>query len=195
MRGLDETDREILRALLEDSRRPYSDIAEAVDLSPPAVSDRVERLQELGVIRQFTVDLDRSLLRDAPSVLVTIRARPGSGAQVRDALVGTEPVEHLFVMADEQVVCTVVAEDVRGFLATTLPADAVESYRVTPLAEHRWMPRLGQADLAPECVECGNRVGSGGERERLGGTLYHFCCSSCQDAFVTTYEQLSEEQS
>ncbi|MFB6083699.1 MAG: Lrp/AsnC family transcriptional regulator, partial [Halorientalis sp.] len=47
MRGLDETDREILDILLSDGRRPYSDIAEAVDLSPPAVSDRIDRLQEL----------------------------------------------------------------------------------------------------------------------------------------------------
>ena len=40
MRDIDDTDRELLRLLLEDARRPYSELAEAVDLSPPAVSDR-----------------------------------------------------------------------------------------------------------------------------------------------------------
>ncbi|MFC6725497.1 Lrp/AsnC family transcriptional regulator, partial [Halobium palmae] len=60
MRDLDDTDREILRLLLANARRPYSDIAEHVGLSAPAVSDRVERLQELGVVRGFTLDLDRS---------------------------------------------------------------------------------------------------------------------------------------
>lgn len=48
MRDLDETDRQILRLLLENGRRPFSGIAETVGLSPPAVSDRVDRLESLG---------------------------------------------------------------------------------------------------------------------------------------------------
>ena len=50
MHGLDDTDREILRLLLEDGRRPYREIASEVELSAPAVSDRVERLRELGLL-------------------------------------------------------------------------------------------------------------------------------------------------
>ena len=84
MRGLDDTDREILRILTENGRRSYSDIADAVGLSPPAVSDRVDRLQELGVIRRFTVDIDRDLLREGTAALVTVRASPGAGERVRD---------------------------------------------------------------------------------------------------------------
>lgn len=64
MRDLDETDIEILELLLSDARRPWSGIAEIVDLSPPAVSDRVARLQELGIIRRFTLDVDRSQLSE-----------------------------------------------------------------------------------------------------------------------------------
>ena len=61
-RDLDKIDLEIVRLLSEDARRPFSDIAEHVGLSPPAVSDRVDRLQEQGIIRQFTVDIDRQKL-------------------------------------------------------------------------------------------------------------------------------------
>ena len=48
MRGLDETDEEILDILLDDGRKPYSEIAEAVGLSAPAVSDRIDRLREIA---------------------------------------------------------------------------------------------------------------------------------------------------
>jgi Lrp/AsnC family leucine-responsive transcriptional regulator len=192
MRGLDETDREILRLLIEDGRRSYSDIAETVDLSPPAVSDRVDRLRDLGVVRRFTVDIDRDLLREGTAALVTVRATPGAGERIRDTLAGADHVEYLFLTADETVVCTVVAEDVRAFLADRLPTDAVREYDVQLLADSVWTPRFGQPELAPECVECGNRVGSDGERERLDGETYHFCCSSCQEAFVEQYERLSE---
>ena len=60
MSDLDGTDLETLELLMSYSRRPWSEIAEVVDLSPPALPDRVERLQEIGVIRRFTVDIDRS---------------------------------------------------------------------------------------------------------------------------------------
>jgi DNA-binding Lrp family transcriptional regulator len=192
MRGLDDTDREILRVLTADGRRSYSDIAEQVDLSPPAVSDRVDRLQELGVIRRFTVDIDRDLLREETGTLVTVRANPGAGERVRDRLADTEGVEHLFLTADETVVCTVVTDEVRVFLADRLPADAVAGYDVQLLADSTWTPRLGDLELAPDCVECGNSVGGDGERERLDGDIYHFCCSSCRDAFTERYDRLSE---
>lgn len=192
MRGLDETDREILRLLVADGRRAYSDIGSEVDLSGPAVSDRVTRLQEVGVIRRFTVDVDRELLREGPATLATVRARPGAGERVRDALAAADHVEHVFLTADETVVCTVVARDVGAFLREQLPADAVHDYEVSLLADSRWTPHFGQAELAPECVECGNRVGTDGERERLDGNTYHFCCSSCRTAFLDRYERLSE---
>ena len=192
MRGLDDTDREILRVLIDDGRRSYSDIAEQVELSPPAVSDRVDRLQELGVIRRFTVDIDRDLLREGTATLVTVRASPGAGERVRDRLADAEGVESLFLTADETVVCTVVAEDVRGFLADRLPPDAVAGYDVRLLADSAWTPRLDEPELAPDCVECANSVGGDGERERIDGDTYHFCCSSCRAAFLERYERLSE---
>lgn len=193
MRGLDETDREILRLLLADGRRPYSEIAETVDLSPPAVSDRIDRLSELGVIRRFTVDIDRAKLREGALVLVTIHGTPGTGTDIQDGLTETDRVEHLFRTADDTVVCTVVAPpDIGGFLAEHLPLDAVRDYTVRVLQDSSWLPQLDQAELAPECAECGNSVTSEGERERIDGEVYHFCCSSCRQQFVDHYEQLSE---
>lgn len=194
MRGLDETDWEILDLLLADGRRPYSDIADEVGLSAPAVSDRVERLREVGLIRRFTVDLDQSLLRDGTPLLVTVEATPGAGAQVRDALAPLEAVEHVFRTADGTVVCTVTlpADAVAERLEATLPMDAVRSYDVSVLADRDWQPGVGQSEFAPECVECGNTVTSEGEQARFDGTLYHFCCESCRESFTEQYEQLED---
>ena len=72
MRDLDETGLEILELLLSNARRPYSDVAEGLSLSTPAVSDRIERLQEMDIIERFTLDIDRSQLRKGIPVLVKI---------------------------------------------------------------------------------------------------------------------------
>lgn len=194
MRGLDDTDREILRLLLEDGRRPYREIASEVDLSAPAVSDRVERLRELGLIRRFTVDLNRQLLAEGQPILVTIHCEPGTGTRVQEQLSPKEFVDHVFRTADDRIICTAVTGrgEVGDLLSEALPHDVIQDYEVGLLADSAWQPNVEQAELALECVECGNTVTTEGVQETLEDTTYHFCCSSCRDNFVQRYEQLSE---
>ncbi|MFW6434959.1 MAG: winged helix-turn-helix transcriptional regulator [Halovenus sp.] len=193
MRQLDDTDREILRLLLENARRPYSDIAERVDLSAPAVSDRVERLQESGLIKGFTLDVDRSMLREGVPLLVEIY--PISVANdLASSLRGLDDVEHVFETAEGTVVATLTAPegDVRSVLDEAIDLSSVQSLEVSVLTDQSWQPGLGEAELAPECVECGNTVTSEGETATLDGDVYQFCCPNCKSKFVERYEQLSE---
>ena len=194
MRGLDDTDREIIRLLLEDARRPFSDIAERVDLSPPAVSDRVDRLQEMGVVRRFTVDLDRSQLREGVHVLLTVTATPGAGEAVASALGEHDAIGHVFRTADDRVTCTATVPQaaVGELLAAAVDLDRVRDYEVRLLAGSDWSPRVGVAEFAPDCAECGNTVDEEGESASLDGNIYYFCCASCRDNFVAQYEELAE---
>jgi len=195
MRDLDDTDRTILGLLLDDARRSWRDIAGAVDLSPPAVADRVERLQDLGVVRGFTVDIDRSKLREGMPLLVTVEAVPGTGSVVAEALLDADAVEHVFATADERVVFTAVVDDgvVRGLLAEHVDLSDVRAFDVSPLRDRAWNPSVEQVELGLTCDECGNTVTSEGESVRLDGDRYHFCCASCRDSFVDMYENLRED--
>ena len=199
MHDLDETDLEILELLLADARRPYSNIAEAVDLSPPAVSNRVARLQETGVVRRFTLDVDRSQLREGIPVLVHLDVAPGRDTldSVREALLDAGPVEHVFTTATADLVfqARVPDGDVAGWLDGTLGADTeadVEVSRVTLLAGVEWSPDLGGTEFALTCAECGNTVDSEGVATRIDGDLYQFCCPSCESRFGERYEELQQ---
>ena len=212
MRELDQTDVDIIGLLVEDARRPYNEIAEAVGLSPPTVSDRIERLRELGVIRQFTVDLDRSLLSNGVSVLVDVHAAPGSEEAVQAALDGTDGVEHVFRTVDGHVICaaTLDRRRIEAVIGDAAGEDAVREYDVKLLADTSWNPRPGVfggspgavngeagggetgIDFALDCDECGNTVTSEGVSSRIDGRLHQFCCTSCQGRFEERYEELSE---
>lgn len=194
MRGLDETDEEILTQLLEDGRKPYSEIADAVGLSPPAVSDRIDRLREIGLLRRFTVDLDRSLLREGQSLLLTVEGTAGTGERIAARLEDHAATEHVFRTVDDTVVCTLVAREteLETLLADRLVDDEIRSYDIKVLAASAWEPSVNESELAPECVECGNTVTMEGERERIDGELYHFCCSSCQASFREQYETFKD---
>lgn len=55
---LDPIDSRIIKMLQDDSRRSYSEIAEAVDRTEVTIRRRVRRLINEGIIKRFTVILD-----------------------------------------------------------------------------------------------------------------------------------------
>lgn len=194
MPGLDDTDHEILRLLLEDARRPYSEIAEQVDLSAPAVSDRVDRLTEMGLIQGFTVDVDRSLLQAGVPVLIEIDAKPGRAADIAGAILDADAVERVYRTAGGRVVlaATVSQSDAGELLAEHVDLGDVDRYEVQMIADSEWTAGLGGAEFAPDCAECGNTVDEEGEERTLDGERYYFCCGSCAERFVGQYESLKD---
>jgi DNA-binding Lrp family transcriptional regulator len=196
MRELDETDLEILQLLLSNARRPYSDIGEHVGLSAPAVSDRVTRLQEAGIINRFTIDVDRSQLRSGIPVLVTLETADGVHdlSAIKGSLMTAGAVEHVFTTAAGDVLAFARPPDpdVVGWLDTLVDAELVEDIDVTLLTGVDWSPDLGGAEFALTCAQCGNTVDSEGTATRIDGDLYQFCCSSCESRFVSRYEELQE---
>jgi len=194
MRDLDETDMEILSLLAENARRPFSAIGEEVGLSGPAVSDRVTRLQEAGVINHFTIDVDRSQLRAGVPVLVQLDLPSESFDGVRERVRNDDAVEHVFSTSEGDLwfYGRAEAQNVRAWVNTLLDgADSVD-YTVTLVDEVEWTPSIDGVEFALTCAECSNTVDSEGATSRIGGELYHFCCPSCQSRFEDRYQRLEE---
>lgn len=193
MPSLDETDIEILRLLSHDARRTYTDIAEEVSMSGPAVADRIERLQDAGIINRFTVDIDRTQLGAGAQIFVQVD--PGdSFEQLRSRLDGSDAVEHVMVTAGGELWFNARAEvhsvhtRVRSLLE---PVDDAE-YSVTLIDEIEWQPSLDGTDFALTCAECGNTVDNEGESEWIDDRMHHFCCITCQSQFKDRLNQLKE---
>ena len=194
MRELDDTDLEIMGLLAEDARRSFAEIGETVGLSGPAVSERVKRLQESGVIEGFTINVDRSQLRAGVPVFVRVDVGDGDVTALRDRLADDDAVEHVFVTADGDVWFYARAESqrVRQWLAGLLDGDAAD-HDVTLVDEVAWTPTIDGTEFALTCAECGNTVDSEGESARLGDDVYHFCCPSCRGRFEDRFERLEAD--
>ncbi|WP_435334937.1 AsnC family transcriptional regulator [Haloarchaeobius sp. TZWWS8] len=192
MRDLDDTDLDILRLLTDDARRSFASIGEEVGLSGPAVSDRVTRLQEVGVVRGFTVDLDRSQLQGGTPVLVRLALEPGAVDAVRDDLEQADAVEHLFTAADGDLTVQARVPDaaVHRWLASVTDATQVKELDVELLSDVTWSPGSGDTEFALDCAECGNTVTKEGVSARIGDSVYNFCCTSCEGRFRDRYERL-----
>jgi Lrp/AsnC family transcriptional regulator for asnA, asnC and gidA len=53
--AIDAVDRSIIRALQDDGRASYAELASSVGLSPPAVRQRMQRLMETGLLQVVAV--------------------------------------------------------------------------------------------------------------------------------------------
>jgi Lrp/AsnC family transcriptional regulator, leucine-responsive regulatory protein len=74
---MDEVDHRIIDLLVLNSRRSLKNLGMATELSSPSVMDRVRRLEEKGIIRSFTIDVDLEALGYSLQAIVRVRPLPG----------------------------------------------------------------------------------------------------------------------
>src|ERR1035437_3784765 len=70
--GLDETDRKILRVLLNDARITNLQLSESVNLSATPCWNRVRALESSGVISKYVTVLDQQALGLSDTVIVEV---------------------------------------------------------------------------------------------------------------------------
>ena len=75
--ALDEINRRILAILEQDPRTPMSTLARKVEMSAPAVTERVQRMERDGIITGYRVDVSPAAL--GLPVTAFTRVRPAAG--------------------------------------------------------------------------------------------------------------------
>ncbi len=111
---LDATDWRILAVLQRDGRASYAELARAVSMSASAVTDRVRRLEESGVISGYAAVVDPE--RVGLTVLALVRLRyPTSNYKPLHALLDAMPeiLEAHHVTGDDCFVLKVAARSMR----------------------------------------------------------------------------------
>src|SRR5579872_4385390 len=74
---IDAVNRRILEELQNDPRLTMSELGRRIGMSSPAVTERVRRLEEAGVIRGYFLDLNPAALGLPIAAYVRIRPNPG----------------------------------------------------------------------------------------------------------------------
>ena len=73
---MDRTDYKILNILQADSRTTLKDIGDHVGLTAPAVSERIRKMEEHGIIRGFHIDVDRERLDCSMTGFILVAPEP-----------------------------------------------------------------------------------------------------------------------
>ncbi len=75
---MDKLDQKILALLAQNARMPVKDIAEAVALTSPAVSSRIRKLEQEGIIAGYTLNVHRPKGQTAIDALISLAAQPAA---------------------------------------------------------------------------------------------------------------------
>ncbi|MGW7349275.1 Lrp/AsnC family transcriptional regulator [Streptomyces sp. NPDC054854] len=142
----DATDWRILSVLQEDGRASFTELARAVSMSASAVTERVRRLEETGIITGYTAVVDHEKLGKAIMALVRLRYPHGNYKPFHDFLVATpEILEAHHVTGDDCFVLKVAArsmghlEEVTGRISGLGPVTTSVVYS-SPLARRPLSP-------------------------------------------------------
>ncbi|WP_031464355.1 Lrp/AsnC family transcriptional regulator [Sciscionella sediminilitoris] len=97
---MDEIDRGILHELRRDGRSSLERLAHACGLAASSVKRRIARLEESGVIRGYTVRLDRFALGRGTQALIGVFAAAGTTREaLTAALTGQEEIVRAWTTA------------------------------------------------------------------------------------------------
>lgn len=100
---MEELDQLIVRALCEDGRMSYTDLAERVGLSVSAVHQRVRRLEQRGVIRGYAAAIDAEALGLPLMAFVSIKPiDPAAPDDAPERLAHLDAIEACHSVAGEE---------------------------------------------------------------------------------------------
>jgi Lrp/AsnC family leucine-responsive transcriptional regulator len=118
--NLDEVNTAILRALAENPRLSTAELARTVGMSPPAVRERVGRLEWAGVIRGYRLDVDPAAIGLPVTAWVRIRPGPGQLPKIAELARNTPQVSECHRISGEDCFLLKVhvpaVEDLEGVL-------------------------------------------------------------------------------
>lgn len=116
---IDDTDRKILEILQNDGRITNSKLASTIGISPPAMLERVRRLEAAGIIQNYTAILDREKLGMEVMAIVSVSLAAHELKFVerfREKLLALDEVlECHMVTGDEDFILKVVLDDIKSY--------------------------------------------------------------------------------
>jgi Lrp/AsnC family transcriptional regulator for asnA, asnC and gidA len=102
--ALDDLDWQILQAIQENSKQTYSEVGRQLGVAHSTVYDRIKKLENNGVIKKWTVDLDLEKLGlNGITALMTVYTNPKATEKVAKELSAAKEVSEVSLSLSEEL--------------------------------------------------------------------------------------------
>jgi Lrp/AsnC family transcriptional regulator, regulator for asnA, asnC and gidA len=104
--NLNSVDEKIIKILKNDSRKSFVEIANVIGMSESAVRRRVKNLQDIGVIKKFTIDMGPSNKTSAIT-LISVSSTADT-SNVSDRLLNLKGIEVVYEITGQYDIATII---------------------------------------------------------------------------------------
>jgi DNA-binding Lrp family transcriptional regulator/YHS domain-containing protein len=184
---LDLKDLEIIKLLQKDARIPILDISKKLGMSRPSIKGRIDKLQKEGIIRGFTVIVNRNAVQRHILLLIAMKIEePTIFEQLKDM---DEFLELYETMGGRNAVGRAIVSDMtdlQEFMGKLkkLGIKEVDSSIVLNTIKAEY-----EADIGPDigitlnCDYCGKEVVGNSYKFKIHNKEYYLCCPICLKSF------------
>jgi DNA-binding Lrp family transcriptional regulator len=192
---LDEIDVAIIKALMEDGRKSFREIARIASVSTPTIESRVKRMFNMGIIKKIVPLLDPEKFSEGIAAIINLKVELSELDEVLKRLAALEEVRNICVVTGESnLTIRVLVDDVKSlqdFLSKELakaPVKIVSTNVVTKIVKEEQgviiRPGLG---IRLDCDFCGRKIDGDPVTFRVGEQTRNFCCETCLQSYKETY--------
>ncbi len=109
---IDDLNWRILECLQENARISFADIGRKIGLTPPAVAERVKKMEDLEILEGYTAKVSHAKTGYQLKAIITLRAFMGKLKPFLVAVTGFEEVINCYrITGNENIVMEVVLKD------------------------------------------------------------------------------------
>jgi Lrp/AsnC family transcriptional regulator, leucine-responsive regulatory protein len=146
---MDAVDRQLIQALRENGRASYAELGRLVGLSGPSVTDRINRLEQAGVITGYRATVNPASLGLGVTALVGLQLSDAADHEdVASRLRELDEIEDCwFIAGDDSYMLKVRVGDVDGLERTIRRLSGTKGVartRTTVVLSTKWENRVGE---------------------------------------------------
>ncbi|MGA8083911.1 MAG: AsnC family transcriptional regulator [Candidatus Nitrosopolaris sp.] len=203
---LDNTDIAIVKALIQDGRKSFRQIAREIKASTPTVEARFSRMKGLGIIKNIQPIFDIEKIDGQMSALVFVKTNLSQSSDIANKLASIPQVRGVYKMTGEhniiiKVIMTHHPEYLEEFIKTKIAnIEGIKSasYQMITktIKDDQSIPVMKEGIfLKIKCDYCDNDIFKDAKLMRVGQYERYFCCNSCLTLYKQKYKTKIETMS
>ena len=189
---IDETDARILKALIDNGRMSYRQIARMASVSTPTVESRVKRLFDTGLIRRIAAIIDTGKIEHGVYAVVVAKTTIQNLSITAKKLAALDNIRNVYTTSgDNNLLFTVFADSLvslESFLSekvASIEGVSVISYDViTAVAKDEPGAAIRPGwGIRVSCDQCGDHVKGDPVFLKVENMERYFCSKTCLAAY------------
>lgn len=189
----DRNDLEILKILQKNARASLSEIAKEVKISRPTVKSKIEKLVREGIIKGFTIELDREAIEK--NITLHIKAKAEALDRLANELKGMNEILEIYeVMNERNVSIKAIVKDIdeaKLFLEKLRTAGLkdIECSIALRKIKEKYETEIGpEIGILLECEYCGREIKDKPQAFKIHNREHYFCCPICLRSYKKKVE-------